>query len=130
MPLKSLLYQVTVIDSNGCRASDERRVLVDRTRHIFIPEIFAPGSTKNNNFFIQTNGRYDDVKNIKSFMVFDRWGNALHEASNFLPNDPDSGWNGKIGGREVGNGVYVYYAEIEFIDGETVLYKGDVTVLR
>jgi hypothetical protein len=130
MPLKSLLYQVTVIDSNGCRASDERRVLVDKTRHIFIPEIFAPGSTKNNNFFIQTNGRYDDVKNIKSFMVFDRWGNALHEASNFLPNDPDSGWNGKIGGREVGNGVYVYYAEIEFIDGETVLYKGDVTVLR
>jgi len=27
-------------------------------------------------------------------------------------------------------GVYVYYAEVEFVDGETILYKGDVTLMQ
>lgn len=129
-PIKSLLYQVTVQDKNGCKATDERRVFIEKTRHIYIPQIFAPTSTNNNIFHIQTDRRYDDVKNIKSFMIFDRWGNALHEYSNFLPNDIASGWDGRFGGKDVLPGVYVYFAEIEFIDGETVLYKGDVTVTR
>jgi hypothetical protein len=24
----------------------------------------------------------------------------------------------------------VYYAEVEFVDGETILYKGDVTLMQ
>jgi hypothetical protein len=27
-------------------------------------------------------------------------------------------------------GVYVYYAEVEFIDGQIIVYKGDFTLVR
>ena len=53
----------------------------------------------------------------------------LYEAELFLPND-SHGWDGTFKGEVMDAGVYVYYAEIEFIDGERKLYKGDVTLLK
>ena len=41
-----------------------------------------------------------------------------------------NGWNGKFNGQDVALGVYVYYAEIEFIDGFTEVFKGDIAVIR
>ena len=128
LPRKSLIYKLTVIDSNGCKASDERLVIVDRTRHIYIPTIFAPTSGLGNELFYIQGGV--DVDMVKSFLVFDRWGNAVHEYRNFLSGDPASGWNGRLGGKNVNPGVFVYFAEILFKDGETVMYKGDVTITR
>ena len=67
---------------------------------------------------------------VKSFLVFDRWGNALHEYHNFQPNDPATGWNGVYKGQPMNPGVFVYYAEVLFKDGETEIFKGDVTLIR
>jgi hypothetical protein len=52
----------------------------------------------------------------------------VHEYYNFAPNNPDSGWDGKVKGQKAVPAVFVYYAEILFKDGEVVLYKGDVTL--
>ncbi|MFT5384348.1 MAG: hypothetical protein ACI81W_001749, partial [Saprospiraceae bacterium] len=49
---------------------------------------------------------------------------------NFQPNDPTHGWNGKLREEEVNPGVFVYWARVEFIDGEFLIFKGDVTVVR
>jgi hypothetical protein len=59
-------------------------------------------------------------------------GERVHEAYNFKPNDPSYGWNGKIGGTgdTLTPSVFVYYAEIELIDGRKILYEGDVTLVR
>jgi hypothetical protein len=54
----------------------------------------------------------------------------VHEAYNFKPNTPSSGWDGTIRGDKASPAVFVYYAEILFKDGETILYKGDVTLVR
>jgi hypothetical protein len=48
----------------------------------------------------------------------------------FAANDPDFGWDGSHRGQIMNAGVYVYFAEIEFIDGEVVLFKGEVILLR
>jgi len=70
------------------------------------------------------------VVRIKSLLVFDRWGSLVFERYNFAPNDPVLGWDGMIRGSRGLPGVYVYYAEVEFVDGETILYKGDVTLMQ
>ena len=49
---------------------------------------------------------------------------------NFAPNDPSLGWNGKINGKNVEQGVYVYVFEIELVQSGTQIYKGDITVIR
>jgi len=45
-----------------------------------------------------------------------------------LPNDPTFGWDGMMKGQKVNPAVFVYVAEIEFVDGQKIVYKGDVTV--
>ena len=87
-----------------------------------------PSSTTGNEQFLINGG--NDVARIKSFQVYDRWGQVVHEYFDFLPGDPASAWNGKVKGKVANPAVFVYYAEIEFKDGETVLYKGDVMVMH
>jgi hypothetical protein len=129
-PLTSFRYFLTVIDSNGCRATDNRTVIVDKTRYVYIPNVFDPGAPNTNALlFISARFPYH-VTGIKSFRIFDRWGNAVFERFNFNPNDPAVGWDGTVKGSKGHVGVYTYFAEIEFIDGEVILYKGDVTLLR
>lgn len=128
-PLYSFRYRATVIDSNGCKATDDRLVIVDKTRYVYIPNIFSPESQTTNSLFMIF-GDERQVVNIKSFQVYDRWGALVHEYYNFKPNDIASGWDGSVRGDKATPAVFVYYAEIEFIDGETILYKGDVTLYR
>ena len=127
-PKHSFRYFLTVVDSNGCKASDSRTIIVDRTRHVYIPNVFDPGASNNNSLLYIFGGI--DVERIKSFRVFDRWGDVVHEYFDFLPNDPDSGWDGTVKGEKANPAVFVYYAEVLFKDGETVLYKGDVALVR
>ena len=127
LPTYSQRYRVTVVDSNGCKAADDRLIIVDRTRWVYIPNVFTPGSSENN---ILTVFGGPDVARIKSFLLFDRWGDAVHEVRDFEKNDLSKGWNGTARGQDVNPGVFVYYAEVLFIDGETVLFKGDVTLVR
>ncbi len=126
-PLQSWKIHVTVIDSNGCVAVDEVLVKVDQTRHVFIPNIIDPNSAENGVITV-FGGR--DVAAVETFRVFDRWGALVFEALNFQPNDLSKGWTGKQNNQLVSPGVYVYYAMVKFIDGETELFKGDVTVFR
>lgn len=128
-PLHSFRYSLTVVDTNGCRASDSRLVIVDKTRFVYIPNAFVPGSGENGWFYVSA--RYPrHVVRIKSLLVFDRWGSLVFERYNFAPNDPVLGWDGTVRGSRGLPGVYVYYAEVEFVDGETILYKGDVTLMQ
>jgi hypothetical protein len=119
-------YTVTAVDSNGCKATDQRLIIVDKHRHVFIPNIFNPDDSSINGQFQIFCG--NDVEMIKSFQIFDRWGNLISEHFKFLPNSANATWDGKVKGQKANPAVFVYYAEILFKDGETELYKGDVTI--
>jgi hypothetical protein len=54
----------------------------------------------------------------------------MYTITDFQPNDPTLGWNGTFRGDDMNPGVFVWYMEVEFIDGVVELYKGDVTLLR
>ncbi|MEZ4965258.1 MAG: proprotein convertase P-domain-containing protein [Saprospiraceae bacterium] len=127
LPLQSWIVHVTAIDTNGCQATDKVLVRVDQKRHVFIPNILNPGRPGNDAITV-FGGR--DVKEVEVFRIFDRWGAMVYEDLMFQPNDPGRGWKGNYRNKEVQPGVYVYYAVVHFIDGETETYRGDVTVFR
>jgi hypothetical protein len=70
------------------------------------------------------------VKQVKKMRVYDRWGELLHVAENFQPNDPAFGWDGTLRGRPMNPAVFVYYIEVEFVDNVVIPYKGDVTLVK
>ena len=47
-----------------------------------------------------------------------------------MPNDPAFAWNGKVRGEQAIGAVYVWVAEVEFVDGAVEVLEGDVTVVR
>ena len=71
-----------------------------------------------------------DVKEIKAFKIFDRWGELVFEDYDFQPNDPAHSWKGTLNDQALNPAVFVYYAEIEFIDNRVEIYQGDITLLR
>jgi hypothetical protein len=128
-PTYSLDYRVVVIDTNGCQAQDYRRIIVDRTRRIFVPNVFNPNGSGGVNSFLQVFGG-NDVKSIKSFRVYDRWGSSVFEYYDYLLGDIDAAWDGKVKGQEANPAVFVWMLEVEFKDGEIELFSGDTALIR
>ncbi len=131
-PLESQTYSLTIFDINGCSGSDDILVEIDKNRNVFIPNAFSPNGDGNNDTFKPYVG--PGVENVNFFRVFDRWGEVLYSSDNlttkYLP-DPldDSGWDGTLNGKRMNPGVYVYIIQVQFVDGQVLLYRGDITLL-
>ncbi len=125
-------YTLRVVDINGCIAEGRVTIEVDKNRNVYIPNIFTPdgdGSGLNEEFRIfACNG----VQNINFVRLYDRWGNQVVNQDNVIPTC-EGGipvWDGRFNGKKMNAGVYIYLVEVEFIDGITLLYRGDVTLIR
>lgn len=123
------IYTVMVTDSNGCVATDEVIITVIQQRKAFIPNAFTPNGDGINDVFVPYGG--EGVVGVARMQVYSRWGELLHSVTNFAPSDESFGWDGTLTGTaNAAPGVYVYVIEYEFIDGKTILYTGDVTLVR
>ena len=122
-PTETTTYAVTATNLSGCSITDSVTVNVLLSRDVFIPNIFTPNEDgRNDNFTIYGNG----IANM-TLTVFDRWGGRIFET-----NDMANGWDGTAKGRNVDSGVYVYMAEISFVDEniEPVIKTGSITLVR
>ena len=126
--MSTTTYTVQVTDSLGCSATDEITITVDKSRDVYIPNVFTPNGDGINDNFMIFGGI--GVTQIEVLKIYNRWGELLFEASNFQPNDPFFSWDGKLKGKSLNPSVFVYFAEISFFDGVTIPYKGDVTLLK
>ncbi len=127
-PLETATYSIMVSDENGCSASDEITVVVDKRRPVFVPNAFSPNNDGFNDFLTIFGG--ESVMLVKQFALFSRWGETVYSFFNFPPNDPNLGWNGTHRGKQLDPGVFTWFAEVEFIDGETLIFEGDVMLVR
>jgi len=127
----NLTYTLTVLDSFGCSGSGSVVVNVDPNRNVYMPNVFIPANPSglNDHFNIYTGL---GVEIVNFMRVYDRWGELLYEREKFLPNSDNlsEGWDGRYNGDFVNPGVFVYLAEVRFLDGRVLLYRGDVTVVR
>ena len=96
------------------------------TPEIYFPNIFSPnGDGRNDEFVIQSN---DDETELKSFNIYDRWGNLIFSQQNIRLSQAKS-WDGIYNGSVVNPGVYIYVAEVEF-DGVLRSFYGDLTLVN
>jgi len=127
-PAATTTYRLTAADSSGCSASDRITIIVERRREVYAPNVFSPNGDGTNDGFTLFVG--DDVAAVTNFRIFDRWGNMVFEQPELLPNIEAEGWDGTFRGNEMDSGVFVFYAEVEFIDGQTEVVKGEVVLMR
>ncbi|MEM9820530.1 MAG: choice-of-anchor L domain-containing protein [Bacteroidota bacterium] len=128
-PLDFTTYQVTVVSENGCIATNKVEVAVQKVREVYIPNAFSPNEDSNNDLFMIYANEIS-IAQVNEFRIFSRWGELLYSAEDFAPNERSFAWDGRFRGQEMSTGVYIYFAEIEFIDGVKKMYKGDVVLMR
>ena len=124
------LYTVTVVDENGCSAMDDILITVNKSRNVYIANIFTPNGDGTNDYFNLVIG--SGAVSISYLSIYDRWGNSVFSIENeYIPEiGQQDGWDGKHNGQYVNPGVYVYTAQVNFLDGIVLQYSGDITVIR
>lgn len=127
-PLQQTNYKVTIIDSLGCSVTQHMTISLDKNRPVFIPSAFTPNADGVNDIFMVHAAPV--VKQIRKMQIFDRWGEKIFERLNFQPNDPLQGWDGKIGTKLALPNVYIYWLEMEYLDGLIEVIEGDFTLLK
>lgn len=128
-PTSTQEYMVTVIDENGCTDSDIVIVTIDENRNVYFPNIFSPNNDGQNDLFQIFAG--DGVEMIDYFYVYDRWGNLMWGEENVIPEVAGTvGWDGNFKGSPVNPGIYVYVAQVSFLDGRKIVYSRDLTLMR
>ena len=128
-PLKTVSYQAVLTDLSGCTATSETTLRVSQDERVYIPNIFAPqGQNVDNQRFTIFGG--PDVARINSLIIVDRWGELMYEKYDFPANDLSAGWDGQFYGKTLNPAVFLYSVEVEFINGDKVQYRGDVTLVE
>jgi gliding motility-associated-like protein len=125
-PDETTLYVVTVYDRFGCESKDSVLISVRLECNedmLFVANAFTPnGDGLNDYAYVRLYG----AEQLYYFRIFDRWGKLLFETFN-----ENIGWDGtNRKGEKLITGVYVYVAEARCYTGETIVKKGNITLLK
>ncbi len=120
------MYTVTLIarSSSGCTDSLTKKNAVYILGDLLIkfPNAFTPDGDGRNDYFKPV---LNLVKEAELY-IFDRYGNVV-----FHTTHPDKEfWDGTINGKPAPNDVYVWKIVGKFVNGQTFVKVGDVTLLR
>lgn len=128
LPPGTTTYVASIVDSTGCMASDEITIFVVDKKPIYVPNAISPNGDGYNEGFTLFGGVA--ARKILLLRVYNRWGGLIFETRNIDLNQPKLGWDGTLNGKRLNPDVYVFYAEVSFVDNKTVVFKGDINLLK
>ena len=127
-PLTHDIFKLIVSNAAGCVDSALIQFRIDRTRRVYLPNVFTPNDDGSNDYFF---AQSPDEGVIHKMLIFNRWGDLVYDAKGTaLLNHPKTGWDGSLNGRPLDPSVYTYLFEIEYLDGVRDIISGDITLLR
>ncbi|UAY51014.1 PKD domain-containing protein [Ferruginibacter albus] len=127
-PNQTTEYTVEVKNQGGCTMSDRVSVfVVCNGANVFIPNTFSPNDDGVNDIFYP---RGTGLFSIKSFRVFNRWGEVMYEKHDFMPNNAAYGWDGTFKGVKLSSDVYVYTVDIVCDNNSVLTFNGNIALVR
>lgn len=114
-------YSVVVTNSLGCSSDDQVTYRDSCPPDLYIPNAFTPNGDNMNDTLIPY------VKGIGSykFSIYDRWGELLYYSEELY-----EGWDGKHRGSPCPDGVYIWYLSALDSNGNRIVKKGNLTLIR
>jgi len=123
-------YQAVVTNAQGCTYTIF--VKVDYLYPPFIPNILSPNALGKDQYFVigLSESLYQYGVEIQDFAIYDRWGNLIRSLSQQTLVEDMPLWDGKFNGSDVEAGVYIYTFQLNYPNGESYHFLGDVTLVR
>jgi len=116
------VYTLQVVDKYGCKGEDSIRVAIkDCPYGIYFPNAFTPNSGHNDVFRPVVIG----YPIVYHFSIYNRWGQRVFDTT-----DPNKGWDGRIGGHDIGTGTYVWICTYQFPGDKKNNDKGNFTLIH
>lgn len=121
-------YVATVTTEYGCIAQDNITIETGCDGSVLtMPNTFTPnGDGLNDRFWPITRGTLE----VERMSIYSRWGEKIFEATNFLSNDANYGWDGTYKNAQLSPDVYVYIIELSCASGQMIRIKGDISLIR
>lgn len=120
-PQSTQQYWVTYTSPEGCTDSDTVTVVVTDINTYFLPTALTPNGDGINDE-IHLHGRSIESFTLK---IFDRIGEQVFQTTSM-----EKGWDGRLLGVPMNDGVFVYTLNITFCNGEKVKKYGDITLVK
>jgi gliding motility-associated-like protein len=120
-PAATQEYYVTYTSPLGCTDSDTITVTVENIFTYYMPTAFSPNGDGINDV-LQVHGRGIDYINLK---IYDRIGEKVFDTTS-----PDKGWDGKLLGIPMNDGVFVYRLEVTFCNGDVAKEHGSIILAK
>lgn len=121
-------FFIKVTSDSGCIAKDSITIFIEcKDANILMPTAFTPNNDNINDYFYPL---ARGIKSIIRFSIYNRYGNLVYEAKNFIPNNKAFGWNGRVKSSDQSTTVFVYYIEAVCDLGEKLYKKGSVVLIR
>ena len=122
------LVWVYGIDSCASTIIDTFRLTICDCNSFFVPNSFTPNGDGQNDVFYPRSG--SSLSKIKSFRVYDRWGELVFERHNISANDASNAWDGSYHNETPRPEVYVWVLDAICSSGKTESLKGSVTIIK
>ena len=127
-PQSNITYAVTGANEGQCEARDEVTVsVICNNANVYIPNTFSPNHDGANDVFYP---RGTGLYSIRSFKIFNRWGQMVFSKGEISANDPQYGWDGTLNGALLPADVYVYMVEVVCSNNTALPIKGNITLVR
>lgn len=127
-PSSTQTFVVQGVSDYGCIDTGKKEIVViPLVPDFLMPNAFSPNGDGVNDIF-EPKFYHETGYVIRQFYIFNRWGELVYK----LENSRVNGWNGKnsVTGKQADLGVYYYLIEVEFVNKQKVLKKGDVTLVK
>lgn len=115
-------YHLKVVTPEGCVGYDSVKVRYIAGPDIYVPNAFTPNGDGINDIFRPIPV---GIVNILFFRVFNRWGQEVFETRDYM-----KGWNGLYKGQRADAGTYVWEVEGKDFNGQDIIKKGTVILIR
>ena len=125
-------YHIVLRGENEKKCIDSSDTYIDVSSEVLWPNAFTPNTSGSNGGKFQEGDFSNDVffpfvKGVAEFdlMIFNRWGQMI-----FRSKDINIGWDGYFNGKLCQQDIYVWKANILFIDGRTYVKTGSISLIR
>lgn len=122
-----LTYMIATNEFN-CVDSFALPIHVTRNQLIYIPNVFSPNAASQENRVMKIYGTNISSQGFE-IVIFNRWGTKVFETTD-LTQMKTIGWEGTLSGAELPSGVYTYYINGQFFNGEPFQQVGTVSLIR
>lgn len=128
LPNSTAIYCVIATDNNGCSNNACVTVFVqvdcENAGELYLPNAFTPNGDGENDILQVHYGNIECIETFK-LVIYNRWGQKV-----FQNTDPLFQWDGSYKGNPEGTATFAYYINATFTNGEEIIKKGNISLIR